>query len=162
MSLTWQHKGAQQTKPTFLPQVKAKGKETVRRNMTNTAAVLARSHSAAAGCQVLGGKTMGSDKASECGWRQQSLPYPLMWLLAVSLTASSPLIYTTAATCNPNKPRQLIMSGRLCQKPISVQSRRSENISHKEVHFSAVHLQTVWSRSPGLLRSSSAMMCVKS
>ncbi|KAL7389010.1 hypothetical protein ABVT39_024811 [Epinephelus coioides] len=50
-------------------------------------------------------KNNGKRLSSECGRRQRSRPCPLMWLLAVSLAASSSLIYTTAAIHNPNKPQ---------------------------------------------------------
>ena len=86
---------------------------------------------------------MGSDKASECGWRQQSLPYHLMWLLAVSLTASSPLIYTTAATCNPNKPQTTNYVRSALSKAYQHEKEKERECFPQEVHFSAVYLQTV-------------------
>lgn len=61
--------------------------------MTKTLAAVARSWS----------KNNGKQLSSECSWQQRSRPCPLMWLLAVSLAASSLLVYTTAATQNPNK-----------------------------------------------------------
>lgn len=72
--------------------------------MTKTLAAVARSKSAAAVARFWR-KNNGKRLSSECGRRQGSRPGPLMWPRAVSLAASSLLIYTTAAIHNPNKPQ---------------------------------------------------------
>lgn len=72
--------------------------------MTKTLAAVARFKSAAAVARFWR-KNNGKRLSSECGRRQRSSPCLLMWLRAVSLAASSVLIYTTAAIHNPNKPQ---------------------------------------------------------
>lgn len=111
----------------------------VRRNMpavgrSKSAVVVARSWR----------KNNGKHLSSECGGQQRS---PLMWLLAVSLSASSFLIYTTAAIHNPNKPQttnyvRLILSA-YCR------SKTEEKLMTTDARISAGELQTAWWWSPG-------------
>lgn len=95
----------------------------VRRNMTETPGC-------SCSCQVLQDKQW--EAAEQWMWsaRQRSRPCPLMWLRAVSLAASSLLIYTTAAIHNPNKP-QTTNYVRLTLSAYHGSKTEKENVDHK-------------------------------
>lgn len=91
--------------------------------MTKTLTAVARSKSAAAVARSLR-KNNGKRLSSECGWQQRSRPCSLMWLLAVSLAANSLRFTPQHQFKTQTNPRQVIMSGWLCQLIMEAKQKR--------------------------------------